>query len=43
MEAKLIKELPGQGKRNYFIIVTLPPPLGENWWALWYGAGVNVL
>ena len=38
MEAKLIKELPGQGKMNYFIILYFSP-LEESWKALWCGGG----
>ena len=36
MEAKLIKELPGQGKMNYFIIPYFSP-LGESRKTLWCG------
>ena len=36
MEAKLIKELPGQGKMNYFIIPYFSP-LGGSRKALWCG------
>ena len=38
MEAKLIKELPGQGKMNYFIIPYFSP-LGESRKTLWCGGG----